>query len=136
MITVEKGKNPENFTWITKTKFYGRSADTTSDISIGLSTGPKAHPEKTRVAIHFRNYTMKKFNSEYVMLGIDGDRLYFADADKYTGYKITTQTDGRLGVLQVTDDNLREWARNHIGDSRLYQDSKSGLYYAQIGKLV
>ena len=130
MLTIQKG-NP-NFKWIMKQKAYARESE---DIIISVtSSGPKdkAVSRSHRTTIHFHNKSKDRVTTTgYVMLGIDGDRLYFSETDSTTGFKISSQGNTDNGTLQVSDDNLLNWAKQRRGAYALHQDSKSGLYYIQ-----
>lgn len=128
MLTFEKNpKDTSKFLWVTKTKVRVKEED---DIVISLANPSKQKP--TRATIHFYNYTsMKVTGTEYVMYGIDGDRIYFAESDNISGFKLTTQTENRIAISQVTDPKFVEWCRAHIGGYKLRLDSSSGLYYAE-----
>lgn len=138
MQTIEKNINPDKFMWITKTKSYNAG---TAAQDVVLSVGAGSLNKKTgvraadRVTITFHNYAAKRIsNSAYIMFGLDGDRLYFAEAEQSNGYKLTSDTDFRIAVTQVTSDVFVEWVRKHIGGYTLHQDVKSGLYYVDTGR--
>ena len=125
-MTVSKESTP-NFQWITKSKSYSGSSG--SDITIRVVHGSKKQGSKERVGITIRNKQYEHFKSGYVMFGIDGDKLYIAEASFDVGYKMSKANTADARYIQVMDNAFVEWAHNHIGDYRLDQDSKSGLYY-------
>lgn len=122
MITVQKNSGT-SFQWITKSTNYSRS-----DADITISLGKTNN--KPRMQMTIRNKQFEHFPSGYVMFCIDWDKLYIAESDSRTGFKLTgnNQTDFSRYV-QCGDEVLTDWARTHIGDYRLDKDSKSGLYY-------
>lgn len=114
-------KNQPNFQWITK-----QTSRVSDDVSISVT---KNGANKPRMQIVFRNKKGEHFKSGYVMLGIDGDRLYFCETDARTGYTLTKGNSNHNRYLQCSAPTAFDWARMHIGDYRLDQDAKSGLYY-------
>lgn len=112
-----------NISWVIKSKgYYSGKADI--DIHISKSKG------KERMAITIRNGCHKKFDSEFIVFGIDGDRLWFAPADASNGYKMsiaTSHSDNRY--VQCTDETLVTWAHDHVGNYRLSKDVESGLHF-------
>ena len=123
MMMVSKNQTPE-FQWITKLNARG----IIDDVSIGIS---KNGDNKDRVQLTFRNKKWEHFKTECIMFGIDGDKLYFCETDARTGYKLSKNKQNTCNnrYVQCTDDSFVAWARLHIGDYRLDQDSKSGLYF-------
>ena len=130
MLTVNK--NQPNFQLITKQKTYVRESE---DIVIAIVNGEKREngkPRKQRVLIHFHNKSGERITKTgYAAFGIDGDRLYFVEADNTEGFKISTAKNEHNGNTQVSDEAFVEWAKSRRGAYALHQDSKSGLHYIQ-----
>lgn len=133
MQTFEKGhKDPDKFMWVTKGK-----ARFTQNFDLSITLNKASINKGARACIHLHNYASQRVStSGYVVFGIDGDRLYIKDSDSLLGFKLTTQTDGRNAILQVSDKNFTEWCRNHIGGYMLHQDGETGLYYCDCRRLV
>ena len=117
--------------WVTKQRGYYPGADDI-DIHIGKSNG------RERMAMTIRNGVHEKFGSEYLVFGIDGDRLWFAESDATYGYKMTTagkNNPNENRYVSVMDESLVSWAHNHIGAYRLDRDVKSGLCYVDARRI-
>lgn len=134
MQTIQKNDvtKSNGFQWITKKKSFVRESD---DIVITLaSAGVTSEGKKRdrRVCIHFHNKSIERITkTKYVMLGLDGDRLYFCEADSVSGYKITVKEKYGNGTAQISDPTLLKWVSTRRGAYSLHQDVKSGLYYIQ-----
>lgn len=130
MLTIQK--NQPNFKIITKSRPYSRENE---DIVISIAnegTTNKGGVRRQRVMIHFHNKSGDRVTkTTYVAFGIDGDRLYFIEADNHEGFKITKGKSEYNGTCQVSDESLLEWARIRRGSYTIHQDSKSGLHYIQ-----
>ena len=138
MQTIQKNDvtKSNSFQWITKKKSYIKESD---DIVITLSTAgitKEGKPRERRVCIHFHNKSAQRITKTgYVMLGLDGDRLYFCEADNVSGYKITMKEKYENGTAQISDTTLMNWVSSRRGGYTLHQDAKSGLHYIQATKI-
>ena len=131
MLTVQKNDVTQNFQWITKSKAYTLSS---KDIVLTISkegTAKNGTHRAARGCVYFHNKSGERISKTgYVMFGIDGNRLYFCEADKISGFKLTVQNSENC-CAQATDKMLVDWISKHIGEYSLNQDSKSGLYYVE-----
>jgi len=119
MLTIQKGQ--PNFQLITRQRTCVRESE---DIVLNLSKG--------RVIIYFHNKSGERITKTgYVAFGIDGDRLYFVEADSCEGFKISKTKSEHRGISQISDKAFVEWVRVRRGAYALHQDSKSGLHYIQ-----
>jgi len=135
MQTFEKGnKDLSKFTWVTKSKNWCKIEN---DIAISIARA-SGNCKRERAMVHFHNFAAKRIsNSNYVMFGIDGDRLYFAESDSTSGFKMSAKCeDKRMATSQISDDKFVEWAREHRGEYTLHQDAGSGLYYIDTRRLI
>lgn len=130
MMTINK--NQPDFKLITKQRNCARESE---DIVITLINSEKREngsPRKQRVLIHFHNKSGERITKTgYVAFGIDGDRLYFVEAESHEGFKISKSKNEYNGTTQVSDEAFVKWARVRRGAYSLHQDSKSGLHYVQ-----
>ena len=137
MQTIQKNDvtKSNSFQWITKKKSYLKESD---DIVITLTAAgvtKEGKPRERRVCIHFHNKSAQRITKTgYVMFGLDGDRLYFCEADNISGYKITMKEKYDNGTAQISDTTLMNWVAPRRGAYSLHQDARSGLYYIQVIK--
>lgn len=113
------------FVWVNKKKCSKTPSEFDCTIGVYKTKGIE------RVNLTLRNGVNKKLSTtEYVMFGIDGDRLWFAQGDSRTGYKMSKSNHSdQITTSQSQVPEFLEWAHHHIGDYTLNRDSSSGLYF-------
>lgn len=126
---LEIGKQTGSISWVTKSKPYMRAND---DVQIGVSN-VKGRPTGS---IIIRNNLYKKFDSEYLMFGIDGTRLYMKASDSKSGYKMCDTTSAWNRYVKVHDSTFADWCSNHRGNYSLSYDTELGLNYIETSKEV
>lgn len=68
-------------------------------------------------------------DSDNLIFGISGDRLYFKGGDSVTGYKSVTGAKSRRIVL--FSDEFIEYAKKHKSEFDLEYDVENNLYYIE-----
>lgn len=132
MHTIKKGNS--NIKWISKKKCYGTR--TSEDIVLSISkqrATPNGKTRLERVMVHFHNKSAERITStKFVVFGIEGDCLYFREAESGEGFKITTSAhNATIGTSQCQDPHFVEWARNRRNGYKLNKDENSGMYYIE-----
>lgn len=132
MHTIKKGNR--NIEWFSKKKCYGERTSEDIVLSIakgGISPNGKVRPE--RVVVHFHNKSAERITKTgFVVFGIEGDWLYFREAESGEGFKITTSShNSSIGTSQCQDPHFAEWARNRRSGYSLHKDAVDGMYYIE-----
>lgn len=132
MHTIKKGNS--NIEWFSKKKCYGTRTSEDIVLSLakgGISTNGKIRPE--RVVVHFHNKSAERITSTgFVVFGIEGDYLYFREAESGEGFKITTGLrNATIGTSQCQEPHFVEWARNRRSGYSLHKDENNGMYYIE-----
>ncbi len=121
----------EDLLWQGKRGYAQRALkiNASNDISVRKTDSD----EYIRARFIFRNDTAKKISKKgYVVYAITNNRIYFNEAEKNIGLKMTTNnTKCGNHYVQINneDDALKIW--DFIGDYELKFDAKRRLYYIQ-----
>lgn len=85
---------------------------------------------KDGVNLTFRNGGAQILSkTDYVVVAIDKDKLYFKEANSAAGYKLTKKTKGNTKYCKISNKSLMEWCRSRNGGYRLHLDTARKLYY-------
>lgn len=99
--------------------------DASKDVSINK------YKKHNVVGIVFRNNIFKRITkTNYVMFGLEGDRLYFLESNEYTGYKLSDLTYNKRRI-QVSASDFVKVAKAFFGDHDLKCDSQKNMYYIE-----
>lgn len=129
---MEFGKQHDEIRWVSKSKPYIRSE---ADVLIGISNTKLKNGKMHRSAsIIFHNNQHKKFDTEYLMFGVSGTRLYMKPCDSTMGYKLSDTGASYNRYVKVPDETFADWCSNHIGGYTLCFDDNEGLYYIDAKK--
>lgn len=83
-----------------------------------------------RVYITFRNNADKQIgHTGFVSVAVQGDKLYFKEADSSWGYTIRSGKSRSSVSISIKNVQLYEWAVRHSGDYTLEFDRTIALYY-------
>lgn len=126
MLEIEK--NSSGIHWVKKSKIYGNRGG--RDVLISTSK----YNNKVCASITLRNSQYKKFPSGYVMFGIAGTRLYLAESDSISGYKLCDNASSYNKVVKSLDSTLIDWCKNHRGECILNYDDSNKAYYVETNK--
>lgn len=121
---LEIGKHSGGINWVSKSKQYTRGD---ADVQVGVTT----YKGKRLGSIIIRNNLYKKFDSDYVMFGIDGSRLYFKSCTKSEGYKMSETVSNYNRYIKASDATFSDWCSTHRGEYSLQYDIELGLNYIE-----
>lgn len=123
----------EKLNWRTKETGRAVGSINRADVRIkGRKSGTdRDGKQRWAVTISFKAGMDKAITStEHLKYAIDGNRLYFAQAEKEVGYKICRySTTGTRAVTKITDDELMKFE----GSYNLKFDRNEGAYYIEKG---
>ena len=111
------------------TKKRTRTGTNDLDISIKVVT---ARNKGNYVQFAFRNNCAKAISDTgFVVVAIEGTRLYFKSETKELGFKLTKSTKATNQFTRIKDDNLAKWVKDRQGEYPLLFDKEHHLFFIE-----
>ena len=96
-----------------------------ADVSISL-VGKK----ELATSIILRNNADRSISkTDYLVVAISGEKLYFKEAIAELGYKMSCHSSKMTKAVSIKDDELNDFALTHSGDYKLQFDREKNLFY-------
>ena len=120
--------------WITKAKSYER--DVYGDVRLSISTD-NSRKDKVRIVFTFYKGIERKIikNLPYIMVGVNGSRLYFAETQKHNGFKLVGSNDRQAKYISMVNTHLKMGVKD-VGFYNLNFDAEKRLYYIDLAQKI
>lgn len=113
------------------TKKKNRTSTDDFDVSIKI-TNSKEERKRSYVQFAFRNNCAKVISeTDYIVVAIEGTRLYFKGETKELGFKLTKSTKESNCFTRILDKDLTKWAKDKQGEYPLFFDKEHHLFYVE-----
>jgi len=129
----------EELRFIKKNRLVGDGGDVALSVIGNSNRGTRA------VNITFRNNVSDFITggkSDYIIVAVSRNRLYFKVSTKYEGYKLSISskdlergsTSKRVAIQCNVSKALSEFVEKNMGDYTLKFDNNRGLHYIEVNK--
>lgn len=110
-----------------------RNVTSTNDLDVSIKiTNPKEKRKREYVQFAFRNNCAKAISeTDYIVVAIEGTRLYFKGETKELGFKLTKSTKESNRFTRISDKDLTKWAKDKRGEYHLFFDREHHLFYVE-----
>lgn len=113
------------------TKKRTRTSENDLDVSIKI-TNSKEERKRNYVQFAFRNNCAKAISeTDYIVVAIEGTRLYFKGETKELGFKLTKSTKESNRFTRILDKDLTKWAKDKQGEYPLLFDKEHHLFFIE-----
>lgn len=113
------------------TKKRARTSENDLDVSIKI-TNSKEERKRNYVQFAFRNNCAKAISeTDYIVVAIEGTRLYFKGETKELGFKLTKSTKESNRFTRILDKDLTKWAKDKQGEYPLLFDKEHHLFFIE-----
>lgn len=113
------------------TKKRTRTSENDLDVSIKI-TNSKEERKRNYVQFAFRNNCAKAISETgYIVVAIEGTRLYFKGEAKELGFKLTKSTKESNRFTRILDEDLTKWAKEKQGEYPLSFDREHHLFFIE-----
>lgn len=113
------------------TKKKNRTSTNDLDVSIKI-TNSKEERRRSCVQFAFRNNCARAISeTDYIVVAIEGTRLYFKGETKELGFKLTKSTKETNRFTRIKDDHLTKWAKDKQGEYPLLFDKEHHLFFIE-----
>lgn len=113
------------------TKKKNRTGKDDLDVSIKI-TNSKEERKRNCVQFAFRNNCVKAISDTgFVVVAIEGTRLYFKGETKELGFKLTKSTKESNRFTRISDENLMKWVKDRQGEYPLLFDKDHHLFFIE-----
>lgn len=111
------------------TKKKNRTGKNDFDVSVKI-TNSKDERNRNYVQFAFRNNCFRAITeTEFVVVAIEGNRLYFKGETKELGFKLTKSTKETNRFTRILDEDLTKWCKDRQGEYPLLFDKEHHLFF-------
>lgn len=113
------------------TKKRTRTSEDDLDVSIKV-TNSKEERKRDSVQFTFRNNCFRAISETgFVVVAIEGTRLYFKGETKELGFKLTKSTKETNRFTRIKDIDLTKWVKDRQGEYPLLFDKEHHLFFIE-----
>lgn len=113
------------------TKKRTRTSEDDLDVSIKV-TNSKEERKRDYVQFAFKNNCFRAISDTgFVVVAIEGNRLYFKGETKELGFKLSKSTKETNRFTRIKDDNLTIWVKDRQGEYPLLFDKEHHLFFIE-----
>lgn len=113
------------------TKKKNRTGKNDLDVSVKI-TNSKEERKRNYVQFAFRNNCFRAISETgFIVVAIEGTRLYFKGETKELGFKLTKSTKEANRFTRILDEDLTNWVKDRQGEYPLLFDKEHHLFFIE-----
>ncbi len=123
----------QELNWLGKMRSHSRSDSKDCDVVLSVSKEANAYKEGECTIIAFKNRSYAKITQkEHMVIAVLGTRLYFKEASRAEGYKLSTFNKDRTACHMKVNPQVLKLTDVEIGRYTLEWDKNVGCYYIDV----